>query len=163
MLTSPVDETAVVLSKFFAAYLLYLLMWVPFVLFMVALRVGGGREFDYRPLLSFGVAVAVTGAGFIAMGVFCSSLSRNQIISAVLTFTGMLILTLVFIVRRNLTDLTPGKSGMLEAILDHISYIDLWVNALDGKLVLRVLLFPLSMAIFFLFLTIKILEARKWK
>jgi ABC-2 type transport system permease protein len=163
LLTSPVDETAVVLSKFFAAFLLYLLMWVPFVLFVVALRVLGGREFDYRPLLSFGVAVAVTGAGFIAMGVFCSSLSRNQIIGAVLAFTGMLLLTLIFILKLNLTERAQAKNGLLENILEHVSYIDLWNNAIEGKLVLRVLLFPISMAIFFLFVTIKILEARKWK
>jgi ABC-2 type transport system permease protein len=166
-LTSPVDEASVVLSKFFAAYLIYLIMWVPFVLFMVALRVGGGREFDYRPLISFGIAVAVTGAGFIAMGVFCSSLSRNQIISAVLAFLGMLMLTLVFIIKIYFRAVGPGKTGsepgLMEAILDHISYIDLWNNALEGKLVLRTLLFPLSMAVFFLFLTIKVLEARKWK
>jgi ABC-2 type transport system permease protein len=165
LLTSPVDETAVVLSKFFAAYFLYLLMWVPFVLFMVALRVIGGREFDYRPLISFGVVVAITGAGFVAMGVFCSSLSKNQIISAVLTFLGMLMLTLVFIVKQLFNSASPEKSGpgLVEAILDHISYIDIWFNAVQGKLVLRVLLFPLSMAIFFLFLTIKVLESRKWK
>ena len=57
LLTAPVGEFQVVFSKFLAGLIYYLFLWVPWGLFLVALRVEGGREFDYRPLLSFGVVL----------------------------------------------------------------------------------------------------------
>src|SRR4051794_25214311 len=53
LLTAPVTETAVVLSKFVATWLFYLLTWVPAALFLIPLRMELGTEFDYKPLLSF--------------------------------------------------------------------------------------------------------------
>jgi ABC-2 type transport system permease protein len=116
----------------------------------------GGSDFDYRPLLSFGVIILVTGSAFIAMGLLFSSLTRDQIASGVLTFAGMLTLTLVFLMHNNLR-------GGYALVLKHMSYINLWIESLQGKLVVRDLLFPLSLTVFCLFLTVKVLESRKWK
>ena len=71
LLTAPVNEAAVVLSKFLACWLFFMLCWVPTGLYLIALRVEGGQPFDYRPLLSFYLAVGASGAAFIAIG--CSS------------------------------------------------------------------------------------------
>src|SRR5437879_3140322 len=90
LFTAPVGETVVVLSKFLASWIFFMLTWVPWGLFLVALRVEGGQPFEYRPLLSFYIAMACSGAAFLAMGLFFSSLTRNQIVSAILTFVGML-------------------------------------------------------------------------
>src|SRR5207302_1511061 len=57
LLTAPVTERAVVLSKFLATWVFFLLTWVPAALFLVALRVEGGQAFDYKPLLSFYIAL----------------------------------------------------------------------------------------------------------
>ena len=43
-----------------------------------------------------------------------------------------------------------------------MSYYELWESTLTGKLTPRLLLFPLSMTLFFLFTTVKVLESRKW-
>ncbi len=158
MLTAPVDEVHVVLSKYFAALLLFLTMWLPLGLYMIALRVGGGKPFDYLPLMSFFIALVFTGANFIAMGLFFSSLTRNQIVSAVLTFAGMLIMTSVFFFMRG-----SNTDQVSQTVLEHISYVSLWLNAAEGRLVPRYLLFHASMAILWLFATVKVLEARKWK
>jgi hypothetical protein len=48
-------------------------------------------------------------------------------------------------------------------VLSHISYIAAWESTLEGKIMPRVLLFPLSMTAVFLFLTVKVLESRKWR
>jgi ABC-type transport system involved in multi-copper enzyme maturation permease subunit len=168
LMTAPVDETVVVLSKFLATLIMYLVMWLPFGLFLLALRIGGGQDFDYRPLLSFSIALLITGAAFISMGVFFSALTRNQVVSGVLTFSGMLALTLVilfkFVLGQSSRDpMDPGTgSSVWSVVLDHISYIDLWNNSINGKLQMRFLLFPISMTIYFLFLSVKVLEGRKW-
>lgn len=156
LLTAPVDEGVVVASKFLAAWVMFLFVWIPFLLFLVALRVDGGQPFDYRPLFSFFTGLGITGAGFIAMGVFFSSLTRNQIASGVLTFAGMLLLTLALLFQGNVQD------SIWTTVLKHVSYLDVWFDTLDGKLVPVRLLFFGSMTVFFLFLSVKVLEARKW-
>lgn len=157
MLTAPVDEVAVVLSKFFAALVFYLFLWVPWGLFLVALRVEGGRPFDYLPLLSFYVALVCSGAAFVSMGLFFSSLTRNQIVSAVLTFMGMMFLLGFFMLRQ--VQLGPNWS----AVFKQLSFVDLWIQSLSGMLYIRDLVLWLSLAVFWLFLTVKVLESRKWK
>jgi ABC-2 type transport system permease protein len=158
LLTVPVNEITVTLSKFLAAWLFYLLTWAPALLFLVGLRSMGGDEFDYRPLLSFMFTVAATGAGFIAMGLFFSCITRNQIIAAVFTFVGMTLhLAFYLMVHSDQTNL-----GAWADILEYASFIDLWIRSLEGVLAPRYLVFHLSVAVFFLYLTNKVLEARKW-
>jgi hypothetical protein len=158
LLTGPVTDTTVVLSKFLAALFMYLLLWVPFGLFLVALYVVTGTAFDYRPLLGFFVVTVVTGAGFVSLGLFFSSLTRNQIVSGVLTFGALFVLFLVFFLKN-----LPDRGGIWRNVLQHLSYIDSWIVAINGKMQPSSLLFFLSMTIFFLFLTVKVLESRKWK
>ena len=52
---------------------------------------------------------------------------------------------------------------MWHKVLTHVSYINLWFNTLEGKITPQLLLFPISMTIVFLFLTVKVLESRKWR
>jgi ABC-2 type transport system permease protein len=161
LLTVPVSEVSVTLSKFIAAFIMFLLTWVPFALYIVFLRLETGKAFDYRPLLSFFVGLCITGAGFVSMGVFFSSLTRNQIGSGVLTLVGMLALTLLFLANF----VAKGKLGpdnAWSAVLTHVSYIDIWINTLDGKLQPRYLLFFGTATVLWLFMTVKVLEARKW-
>lgn len=131
-------------------------MWLPFALILLAIPAAGGKLFDYRPMSSFFIALVATGAMFISMGLFCSSLSSSQISSGVLTFVGMLLLTFVYFI--------VNQSGReLSVILRHISYLHTWSSALEGRVVLRELLFPLSATVLFLFMTVKVLESRKWR
>lgn len=157
LLTAPVDETAIVLSKFLAALLTYLSVWVPYGLYLLAIPLNGGNPFDYRPLLSFFVALIVTGSGFVSMGLFFSSLTKNQVASGVLTFVGMLALIFLYFAAHQTRD------DAWRVALTHMSYLDLWFNTLEGKLVPKFLLFYLSMTVLFLFLTHKVLESRKWR
>ncbi len=157
LLTAPVNETSVVLSKFFAALRVFMLAWYPSGLFLLALRVEGGETFDYRPLLTFFISLIFMAAGWLAMGLFFSSLTRNQIAAAFLTLTVMIALTGLFWVKQNVPE-----GGTLFNVLQYVSFIDLWINSSFGNLTPRYLLFHLSFAVFFLFLSVKILEARKW-
>lgn len=157
-LTAPVNETTMVLSKFAAGLFFFMLAWLPWALFLVGLWSIGGQPFDFLPLLGFYIVLAATGAGFVGMGLFFSSLTRNQITAAILTFVGMVGLTLIFFVREWL----PISEGM-KAVLTHISYVDLWINVIEGKLGARELLYHVSAAVFWLFLTVKVLESRKWR
>jgi ABC-type transport system involved in multi-copper enzyme maturation permease subunit len=157
LLSAPLNEMQVVLSKFLAAWCFFVLTWMPLGLYLVGLYAEGGKPFDYRPVLGFYIALSVSGAGFISMGVFFSSLTRNQIASAILTFAGIVVLTLVFFVGR----LVRVEEGV-RTLLSYLSYVQLWILVCEGKLAARDLVFHISAAIFWLFLTVKVLEARKW-
>jgi ABC-2 type transport system permease protein len=111
--------------------------------------------------------LAVTGAGFIAAGLFFSSLTQNQIVGGILTFVFIMVMTFVFmvgqIVKQRAVPLPQWLSpDVVKGVIGHVSYIDIWINSLSGKLTVAPLLFFGSMAVWFLFLTVKVLEARKW-
>jgi ABC-2 type transport system permease protein len=89
LLTAPVSTTEVVLGKYFAAYFLYLLLWAStggffYILYRFA---GDARFLDIGPLLGGYLFIAVTGLLYVALGVFASSLSRNQAVAGILAFT----------------------------------------------------------------------------
>src|SRR5262249_34904036 len=60
MLTAPVDEVSIVLAKFAAAMVTYFVALAPFALVLLAIPLSGGNVFDYRPMLSFFLGLAVT-------------------------------------------------------------------------------------------------------
>jgi hypothetical protein len=135
-----------------------MICWLPAGLLMIPLRLEGGQPFDYRPLLSFYVALAACSAGFIAIGTFFSAMTRNQIVAAVLTFMVMMGLMVTYWLKSQTTGFGPA----VQAFLGRISYIDLWFESLRGQLPLRDVLVWVSVAVFFLFLSVKVVEARKW-
>src|SRR5262249_14002652 len=158
LLTAPINETVVVVSKFIAVFVFFMILWIPLGLYLVSLRAEGGRSFDYLPVIAYYIALGASGAGFVSMGIFCSSLTRNQIAAALLAFVGMVLLTLMFWLHR----IVPFGPSMKAAII-HMSYVDLWRVAVEGKLTTWDLLFHLSAAFFWLFLAVKVLESRKWR
>jgi ABC-type transport system involved in multi-copper enzyme maturation permease subunit len=160
LLTAPVNEITVVLSKFLAALIFLVLAWLPWGMFLVALRIEDGKPFDYRPLLSFMIAMIFMGSGFVSMGLFFSSLTRNQIASSVLCFVGMILLTGLAIIKWNVEETSPTSAWV--TVLGHISYVELWFRSLEGQLHPRSLIFHLSAAILWLFMTVKVLESRRW-
>ncbi|MFO1449085.1 MAG: ABC transporter permease subunit [Opitutaceae bacterium] len=88
LLTTPVTTTEVVLGKFGAAYFLYLLLWGSTGGFFYILHrfAGNVRFLDNGPLIGGYVFIAVSGMLFIAIGVFASSLSRNQAVAGIGSF-----------------------------------------------------------------------------
>src|SRR5262249_56560091 len=104
------------------------------------------------------IGLSVTGAAFISMGLFFSSLTRNQIASGVMTFAGMLALTFV-----SLIPWWTDVGGTWEPLLKRVSYLDLWTNTLEGKLIPTGLMFFASLTVLWLFLTVKWMESRRWR
>jgi hypothetical protein len=157
LMTAPVTEWSIVLSKFFATYVFFLICWLPLFLFPIAFRVFGHAEFDYRPVLSFFLTVAVTGAAFISIGLFVSSLTSNQIVAAVVNFAVMLMFIGVYFV--GYMDQSPDRRDLWT----YLSIVDLYSNASRGLLPVRNFALYASIAAFFLYLTQQVLTARKWK
>jgi ABC-type transport system involved in multi-copper enzyme maturation permease subunit len=159
MFTGPVGEWSVVIGKLLAVLVVFLLTWLPYGLYLIALRVELGRDFDYRPLVSFVIGLVCSGSAFLSMGLFFSSLTRSQIIAAILSAMGMVALFATY--SGFLGMATIGAS--VQSFLVNFSFIDLWIDNLQGRVVWVRLLSFLSMAVFWLFLTVKVVESRKWR
>jgi hypothetical protein len=83
----------------------------------------------------------------------------------VLTFAGMVFLTYLYFIKVGIeANMQRGiqTETAWHAVLSHISYVDTWFDSVRGSLIPRQLLFHLTLAVLWLFATIKVLEARKW-
>ncbi|HYH65116.1 MAG TPA: ABC transporter permease [Urbifossiella sp.] len=159
LMTAPVNEWPVIGSKFLATWLFFMLTWVPCGLYLIALRAEGGVPFDYRPMLSFYIALGAQGLAFVGLGLLFSTLTRNQIIAAVLTFAVMILFLATYLVRFQAIPFVPP---LLQTLLGKLSFIHMWQESLGGRLPLRDVLVFASIGVFSLFLSVKVLEARKW-
>lgn len=88
LLTTPVSTVEVVLGKYAAAYLLYMALWASTGGFFYILKrfAGDARFLDPGPLIGGYVFIAISGLFFVALGIFASSLSRNQAVAGILGF-----------------------------------------------------------------------------
>ena len=161
LMTAPISDVSVVVGKLLACWIFYMLTWVPWWLYLVSLRYYGNQSFDYLPVLSFVLALSTIAGGLLSMGLFFSSLTSNQIIAAVLAFVGvMLHLVMYFLV---IYGQFLSRYPAVTETLRFVNFFHLWESSLEGMISPRHLMFHLSVTIFFLFATVKILESRKWK
>ncbi len=155
LMTAPVTEGQVVLGKYLAALLFYVFLWLP-TLAYVAL-IAGYSEIDPGPILTGYLGVLGVGALFMAVGVFGSSFTRNQIVSAVVTFAVLMVLFTFGLLENLVND---------DRLRQAFGYLNLWEHMNDfgrGILDTRRLVYYVSASAFFLFLSARILEAKKWR
>ncbi|MGD8440283.1 MAG: ABC transporter permease [Holophagae bacterium] len=156
LLTSPVTETQVILGKFLASWAFYLTLWLPTVIYV--LMVKSRASIDWGAVAASYLGVVLFGAIFVSLGLFASTLTRNQIIAAVLAFTGLIVLFGLPLLRGLMVSSSP-----IAAVIDHT---DLWQHMADfskGIVDTRHLVYGLSLTVLFLFLSTKSLELAKWR
>jgi len=154
LLTSPVRDWEVVLGKYIAS-LAILLVAIAFTLYYVALLYIFGNP-DTGPILSAYLGLILFGAAALAIGLMASSLSSNQIVSAVV---GMgILLTLSFIDR-----IATIVQGLAADVLTGISMNAHFTDFSRGVLDTSHIVYYLSMAAVFLFIAVRSLETRRWR
>jgi ABC-2 type transport system permease protein len=154
LLTYPVRDGAVLLGKFLAALVLYVIMLVLTLLYP-GLLLSFARP-EWGPILTGYIGLLLLGAAFIAAGLFASSLTENQIVAAMTTF-GIL---LIFWVIGWSADTVGGAAGR---VLSHLSLTEHFDNFGKGVLDTRDIIYYVTFIAFALFLTLRSLEARRWK
>ncbi len=162
LLTTPISTGEVVLGKYGAAYLLYLGLWSATAgLFYILHRfTQDSFLLDLGPLLGGYLFIAVSGLFFVAIGIFASSLSRNQAVAGifgVVMLFGVIIGTqlLAGLATLNLEMFAPIKAGVEYArVFQHLD--DFSRGIVDTKQ----LLFYLSGACLALILSVLGLEGK---
>jgi ABC-2 type transport system permease protein len=159
LLTAPVSETEVVISKWLAGVVMYVALLVPFFLYLPFLYYQAKYHFDVGPVISLGIGLTSMGMMFVAIGLFFSSLTRNQVIAAVMTFATAFLMIVVTFVGFDFA-MRTRRATLAEAI-QFVSVIHQVNTFGSGQLDLRFLALHLSASVLMLYLTVKVLEYRR--
>ena len=154
LLTYPVRDGAVLLGKYLAALALYAVM-LALTLTYPALTLAFAR-LEWGPLVTGYLGLLLMGATFIAIGLLVSSLTENQIVAAVATFGALLLFWVVGWAAE-----TAG--GTLGQVLSHLSFLEHFEGFSRGVLDTKHIVFYVNVTIVALFVSLKSLEARRWK
>ena len=154
LLTYPVTDLAILFGKFLASALLLFVMLAGTLPFVVLLF--GIGDPDPGTLLSGYLGLLLMGAAFMALGIFISSLTENQIIAAAVSFGS----ALLFWVLSWSSTLSGEKVG---AVLKQLSILEHLESFNKGILALSDLSFFVLFIAFFLFLTLRSLETNRWR
>jgi gliding motility-associated transport system permease protein len=153
LLTSPVSETTVVLGKFAAALGFFLTLWAPTLVYVWILR--AQTPIDLGPVAAGYFAITMIGAYFLSIGIFASTLTKNQIVAAILGFA-----MLIPVFSAGLLETLSNDPGKRETF----GYFNLWDHMEEfsrGVVDTRRVVYYLSATAFFLFLTTVSLTAKK--
>ena len=154
LLTAPITDFQVVMGKYLAAVSFYAIMlattWVPTsVLFLYGDPAWGPILSGYLGLLLYGVAL-------LAVGLFISTLTENQIVAGVLSFGTILMLWMVDVVAQSATATTRAVLGYL-SILGHLD------EFIRGVVTTSHVIFYLSLMTLGLFLTYRSVDSMRWR
>ena len=154
LLTAPVSLTGVVMGKFLAMATVFLIpvALCAFCPLIIAMNGEAHLLSDYAAILEFFLLACV----FASVGLFFSSLTESQVIAAVGTFAGLLILYLW----EDIAAFLPGALGELAARFSFVAPLSDIINY--SVLNLSGLVLYLSMTGLFLFLTVQTLQKRRW-
>ena len=155
LMTAPVTEGQVVAGKYLAALLFYAFLWLPTLAY--AGIVAYNSEIDWGVVGSGYLGILLVGALFLAVGTFASAMTSNQIIAAVMSFAILLGLFAFSLVQY----LANGQ--VLKDALAYLSIPQHMEEFAKGVVDTRRLVFYVTTTLFFLFLTSRALEARKWR
>jgi len=81
LMTAPLKETEVVLGKFFGSLAFFVFLLAPTLLYVVLLRLYSTP--DYGPIVAGYLGLLLVGGLFISIALFCSSLTKSQVVAAV--------------------------------------------------------------------------------
>jgi ABC-2 type transport system permease protein len=158
LLTLPVSEAEIVLAKWLAGFIMYLALLVPFALYLPFLYFQAKYYFDLGPTLSLGIGLSTMGMMFVAIGLFFSSLTKNQIVAAIWTFVVLFLMVVLTLLLYSVG--VRQQSDWVEAVRFLAVYVQLRAFG-QGQLDLRIVAIHLSVCVFALYVTVKTLEIRR--
>ena len=148
LFTFPLSDLDLLLGKFLAVLTLFGAMLALTLVFPAFIAIYSSPE--PGTLISGYLGLILMSTAFIALGLFISSLTENQIIAAVATF-GMLLLFWII----QWTGTSP--------VLRHLSVLEHFNNFSQGLIDTRDVVYYVSFALLWLFLTLRVLESKKWR
>jgi ABC-2 type transport system permease protein len=154
LLTSPLTDLQIILGKFLGALLLYAVILVVTLIHIGLLFLYGNPE--WKPIVTAYLGLLLMGGSFIALGLFISSLTKNQIVAGMVTFAVFLLLWVITWI---------GDSGgpTVSAVTNYLSIINHFDDFSKGVIDTTHVIYYLSFISFSLFLTAKSVDSERWR
>lgn len=161
LMTTPVGDLQVVSAKFAAAWFFYMIMWLPFLgcCFIIQNYAQQAGALDPGILAGTFTGIGLFGAFFIAFGGFASSLTSNQMVAAMISLLiGMVLFALSYVAHAG-----GALAGWRGEVLSRFELFQQMREFAHGVIDTRAVVFLLSLTFLFLFLTLRVVESRRWK
>lgn len=154
LLTAPIRTGEIVAGKFIAAALFVLIMIGLAAMFPLILIIFGNPEIGV--IFSGYLGLAFIGVSFVAIGLFTSSLTENQIIAAISSFGALLMLYVIS---------WPAEAGgsSFAGVLRYLSLPEHFSKMVNGLIDTRDIVYFLSLIFVALFLTQRSVESARWR
>lgn len=153
LLTSPVRESEIILGKFLGSLGIVVLMLILTFYYPLLLAVFGDP--DFGPIAAGYLGLFLLSCAALAVGMFASSLTSNQIVAAVVT--GGILFCLWF-----LGSITAYLPGEVRGFVSYFSIAKYFPDFMKGIIDTRGIVYYVSITAFFLFLAVRSLENRRW-
>jgi ABC-2 type transport system permease protein len=154
LMTAPVTDFEVVFGKFLAAWFLYLVMLAPTLLYVVFLQWVG--QPDMGPVLSSYIGLALMGLMFISIGLMMSAFTRSQMIAGI---SGIVTLVILFFMGYA----ASGTATWYAAALQYLGTYSHWEPFTKGMVNTKDILYYVTITALCLFITVRVVESRKWR
>jgi ABC-2 type transport system permease protein len=161
LMTTPVSDLQVVLAKFTAGLAFYLVMWSPLLALQFILQhyANDPTLLDAGTLGGMWIGIALLGCVFVSMGTFASSLTRSQALAAIISLT----LGVGLFLASFFGEQESAVTGWKQKVFTQLSLQEHMFDFVQGVLDTRYIVFYVSLTGFFLFLTLRVIESRRWK
>jgi ABC-2 type transport system permease protein len=154
LLTSPVSDVQIVLGKFLGALALYAVMMSVTLIHNGVLYAFGRPE--WKPILTSYLGLMLLGGSFLSIGLFISTLTTNQIVAYIATFSTFLMLWVI-------SWLGSFSSGMFTDVTAYMSIIEHFDDFTKGVIDTTHVIYYLSLISFGLFLTARSVDTERWR
>ena len=155
MATLPLKDIEFIIGKFLSAFSLVLAGLIVTVVQLITL-IQVGTNIDYGAVFTGYLGLALVGALYCSIGTFASSITDNQVVAFII---GIFIVIIFFLMDKMLIFIPTSLAGLVQylSVDYHLS------NISRGVIDTRNLIYFGSFIGFFLFISIRVLEIRKWK
>ena len=161
LMTTPVSDLQVVAAKFAAAVVFYMVAWLPMVacLFVVRHFTNQPGALDAGTVGGMYLGIFLVGCLFLSLGCFASAISRSQMGAAMISFVlGVTLFSIGF-----LAEALPATAQWQSQALSYFGLFEQMHDFARGVADTRTIIFYVSATFFFLFLTLRAVESRRWK
>jgi ABC-2 type transport system permease protein len=178
LLTAPVTITGMVMGKYLAAFTMFLatvlMSCVNFIpLYVIAAEERAAVAETANPVIGpvsaeiVGslIGIILLGAAFIAIGIFISSLTESQLSAAVITIGVILLMVILSLVNQIGSDADGTRlisNYAVRFVVDWVSVLSRFSKFGYGMFDFAALIYYVSLAFVFIFLTIRVYEKRRW-
>ena len=155
LMTAPVSDAAVIVGKFLGTLIFYALLLATTLVYVVAVSMFGDP--DIGALVAGYIGLLLMGGLYIAIGLFFWTCTSNQIIAVLTSFSVLAVLAVL------IDRFASHVEGRLRVVLQHISVGHQFTEFVQGAINLNSVLFFVTSTGFLLFISVKVLESRRWR